>query len=42
MEKKDWRTPRVMKYIIKQVGKRNLLRGRAGKPMIITNILDNK
>jgi len=42
MEKKDWRTPRVMRYIMKQVGKQNFLRGRAGKPPKITNIFNNK
>lgn len=37
---KDWRTPRVVKYILRQTGKRNLLRGRAGKPVVITNIFE--
>jgi hypothetical protein len=39
---KDWRTPRVVKYILRQTGKINFQRGRAGKPPIITNIFDNK
>jgi hypothetical protein len=42
MEKKDWRTPRVVKYILKKTGEQAYLRGRAGKPMIITNIFNNK